>query len=183
MWLLCLCVQKKPTPACLPADQSINQSYSALFRQTWEQKVAAEENFLLWTSKIETSVLQQYRNCFIFSFIYGWPLKVLDRKVLHEIKGEMNSFRLWCCLSFSCVLAIGHFWRIGTSVNMNWYMSVGSDPCELVPQTRGKDALHLLHDEVQRGKQGAQELRERNGQKQVRDLKKTLESQSSCSQN
>lgn len=31
---------------------------------------------------------------FFFSFIYGWPLKVLDRKVLHEIKGEINSFLL-----------------------------------------------------------------------------------------
>lgn len=40
----------------------------------------------------------------------------------------------------------------------------GSDAGELVPEAGRQDALHLLHDEVERSKQRAEELRGRGGE-------------------
>lgn len=71
-------------------------------------------------------------------------------------KVKSNS-ELHVSLFFQSILTVRLIHDIGTkSVSVKsgrgWSLS---DACELMPQTGWQDALHFLHDEVQRSKQGA----------------------------
>jgi hypothetical protein len=90
------------------------------------------------------------------------------KTVLHEIwrqnenisnKVKSNS-ELHVSLFFQSILTVRLIHDIGTksvSVKSGRGRSL-SDACELMPQTGWQDALHFLHDEVQRSKQGAKKL-------------------------
>lgn len=98
--LLCLCVN-----AC-------HQWYSAAFKLQNTESHEAEEDFL-----------QKWRRLFCSSteivlfFLYTpMAFKSFEQKYLQEIKGEMNSFCVWCGLCF-CLLGTSE--ELGTSVNNN----------------------------------------------------------------
>lgn len=104
------------------------------------------------------------------------------KTVLHEIwrqnenisnKVKSNSelhVSLFFFLLFQSILTVRLIHDIGTkSVSVKsgrgWSLL---DACELVPQTGWQDALHFLHDEVQRSKQGAKKLETDSEREDVR---------------
>ncbi|KAF0040383.1 hypothetical protein F2P81_006281 [Scophthalmus maximus] len=76
---------------------------------------------------------------------------ILAQRRVSPVRRRVLGFQFSCfCLNAEvCFLVL---------VPVRWGGS-RSDAGELVPEARRQDALHLLHDEVQRSKQRAEELR------------------------
>lgn len=82
-----------------------------------------------------------------------FELGILGTKVCQSSPNQRSGFQFNCfCLDGGRLLVLGLILVRSGPVRS------GSDAGELVPEAGRQDALHLLHDEVQRSKQRAEEL-------------------------
>lgn len=82
-----------------------------------------------------------------------FELGILGTKVCQSSPNQRSGFQFNCfCLDGGRLLVLGLILVRSGAVRS------GSDAGELVPEAGRQDALHLLHDEVQRSKERAEEL-------------------------